>query len=238
MESEDKGRGVLVDEDVEQGRYMFEYKADVYPRKERSAREREYIANGEGCYILDVLTSDGWMCLDATRKHVTVGRLLNHAPKATATLTPSKPIFIRDKWRVGFLAARDLSAGEELTWDYSCRADGIEWLRRRSSTRAGELPLCSCILVGRWDAVLSRAFHWPKPRRCTSRVVLQTLLVMHVLRCGLSRAGTQHTVKKTAPRAGPSASDFILSEAKEVAGIGGGPSRGGARPASCNRRSW
>ena len=44
---------------------------------------------------------------------------------------------------------------------------------------------------------------------------------MYVMRCGLSCAGTQHTVKKSGPRASPSASDFILSEAKEVAGIGG-----------------
>ena len=137
VESEEKGRGVFVDEDVKAGRYMLEYKAEVYPPKQRAEREQEYMANEEGCYILDILTCDGWMCLDATRKYGTVGRLLNHAPKSLATLTTSKPMVIRGRWRVAFLAARDLSSGEELTWDYGCKPDGIEWLRRRSRTSAG-----------------------------------------------------------------------------------------------------
>ena len=137
VEMPGKGRGVVGAEHIKEGSYVLEYKAEVYPRKERAAREREYSANGEGCYILDTLTRDGWVCLDATRRLSSAGRLLNHAPKSVATLTPFKPLFVRGKWRVGFVATRDLSPGEELTWDYGCQPGGVDWLRRKSSANVG-----------------------------------------------------------------------------------------------------
>ena len=80
VEMQEKGRGVRVMEEVPVGSYVREYEADrVYPRKHRASQEEEYVRNDEGCYILDILTRDGWMCLDATRCFSSVGRLLNHA---------------------------------------------------------------------------------------------------------------------------------------------------------------
>ena len=126
-----KGRRVVVREEVPKDSYVIEYEAEVYPRRERAAREREYVWNGEGCFIVDVQTSDGWMCLDGTRRLNSLGRLLNHAPRALATLAPFGPLFLNGKWRVGFIATRNLCVGEELTWDYGCAPNGIDWLRRR-----------------------------------------------------------------------------------------------------------
>ena len=128
---EGKGRGVVVQESVPTGAFVCEYEAAVtYPRKDRPAHEEEYAKNGEGCYVLDVLTRDGWMCLDATRSFSSVGRLLNHAARPAATLTPYKPLLVGGKWRVGFVAARELMPGDELTWDYGCSPGGLEWLKR------------------------------------------------------------------------------------------------------------
>ena len=53
---------------------------------------------------------------------------MNHAPKTLATLTPYKPVLLNGIWRVGFTAARDIVAGEELTWNYPPR--GIDWLQQ------------------------------------------------------------------------------------------------------------
>ena len=61
-----KGRGVVLDA-FEEGAYLVEYEAEVYPRKEMAARLVEYRVNEEGCYVIEVLTKDGWLCLDATR---------------------------------------------------------------------------------------------------------------------------------------------------------------------------
>lgn len=119
-----KGRGVVVQDWVPKGSFVCEYESSTtYQRKHRKKHEEEYAKNGEGCFILDILTRDGWMCLDATRLYSSVGRLLNHAPKSTATLTPYKPLQISGIWRVGFTASRDLSPGTELTWDYGCKPE-------------------------------------------------------------------------------------------------------------------
>ena len=121
---EGKGRGLVVREEVTAGSYVLEYEAEVYPRKERRSHKREYIGNNEGCFIIDVQTADGWVCLDATRCLVSPGRLLNHAPRDRATLAPFKPLFLKGRWRVGFVATRDLHPGQELTWDYGCSPGG------------------------------------------------------------------------------------------------------------------
>lgn len=121
-------------EDLSKGTYVMEYEGILYPRKKRARYEKEYAANDEGCYILDILTKEGWFCIDSTRS-LSLGRLLNHAPKTIATLTPFKPLLINGKWRVGFTAARDLIAGEELTWDYGVSPGGINWLKRCAQTK-------------------------------------------------------------------------------------------------------
>ena len=86
---------------------------------------------------------------------------MNHAPKAVATLCP---LFIRGKWRVGFTAARDLHAGDELTWDYGCPPKGIEWLGQRpkhkhSASGKQFLPTGDCHTCGGllWAIVASQA---------------------------------------------------------------------------------
>ena len=103
-----------------------------HPRSMRDEKEEEYTMNEEPCMILEVETPKGWFCLDATRRFNTLGRLLNHAPPRKATAKPTKPLFIKGKWRVGVVAARDLQMGEELTWDYGCPPQGQQWLMRYS----------------------------------------------------------------------------------------------------------
>ena len=55
IDTEDKGRGVAADEDIEEKEFVVEYKYnECYPKKERKKHEEEYIQNEEGCYILEV----------------------------------------------------------------------------------------------------------------------------------------------------------------------------------------
>jgi len=37
---------------------------------------------------------------------------MNHAPKKSATVKPFKPLKVNGKWRVAFIAARDIEEGE------------------------------------------------------------------------------------------------------------------------------
>lgn len=45
-----------------------------YTRKEKLQAERDYIANGEGSYVLEVFVAGRKVYLDATRRHSTIGR--------------------------------------------------------------------------------------------------------------------------------------------------------------------
>lgn len=148
--TEEKGRGLFLLEPVKEGSYVVEYEAVVYPRTKRAQHEKEYIANSEGCFIIDVQTSGGWVCFDATRKFHSPGRLMNHSAKGEATVTPFKPLLVNGEWRLGFIAARDLQAGEELTWDYGCAPRGIEWLKKRpkvSATGKPKLNVCMACMI-------------------------------------------------------------------------------------------
>ena len=136
---EGKGRGVVATAPVKCGDYICEYSySDTYPRSKRAAREEEYSINGEGCMVLEVHTAHGWKCLDATRSHATVGRLLNHAPERSASARAFKPLLVNGVWRVAFLARRDILVGDEITWDYGCPPEGQKWLMK--NTRAGMQP--------------------------------------------------------------------------------------------------
>ena len=140
-----KGRAVFLREPIAKDTFVLEYKtSEVYPRRERQKHEDVYELNNEGCMILEVETSQGWFCLDATRRHNTLGRLMNHAPPRKATLRPFKPLFVKGKWRVGFIAVKDLDPNTELTWDYGCVADGQEWLMKRPPKKLvrGGCPVC------------------------------------------------------------------------------------------------
>lgn len=131
-ECEDRGRGVIAGECIKAGEFVAEYKySDSYSFKERRQREEEYATNREGCYILDVQLPDGrgWWCLDATRNMHCWGRYINHS--ATPNLKMWRPMMIRKKWRVGFIALRDIPKGEELTYHYGKQKNPPAWMSRK-----------------------------------------------------------------------------------------------------------
>ena len=119
---------------ISKGQWLCEYKTHrIYDWKERTLYEEEYKTNDEGCYIVDSkynLPGVGHLCFDATRCYQQIGRYLNHAKSPNATLT--QPIHVCGKWRIGFLAIRDINIGDEVVWDYgvegdiwsSCRLEG------------------------------------------------------------------------------------------------------------------
>ena len=131
----EKGRGVISRQPIWKGEYVLEYKSkEVYKRSGMDDHIHQYDLTGEGSYIMEVQTKEGWYCLDATRRMGSLGRLLNHS--ANPNLKPFRPLWVRGKWRVGFLAIRDIAAGEELTWHYSCPPQGHQWLYRHPHMKA------------------------------------------------------------------------------------------------------
>lgn len=109
---------------ISKGQWLCEYKGLVYPRRDMKAHIDQYDKNGEGCYIITSkhpVGDETRLCWDATRYLHQYGRYMNHAQHFNATTTT--PQYIRGKWRIGFLAVRDIVAGEEVLWDYGVRGE-------------------------------------------------------------------------------------------------------------------
>ena len=137
-----KGRGVVAREPICKGHYVCEYRTHrVYPvgSAEEAQLAAEYDNNGEGSYVLlytayVVPEFGARLCFDATRRFKDLGRLINHAPTGYNT-KPAKPAHLRGKWWVGLVAVRDVSEGEELTYDYGVCSE--RWMRRAGKSDSG-----------------------------------------------------------------------------------------------------
>ena len=84
--------------------------------------EQEYDQNDEGSYIVKAMypvPQFGKQCWDATRYYLQLGRYMNHAKSLNAKMT--KPYFVRKKGTIGFVACRDIEAGDEVVWDNGVR---------------------------------------------------------------------------------------------------------------------
>lgn len=105
--------------DIPKGTYLCEYRTTkVYHPKQRAKYEDEYIKNGEGSYLLETNYSPK-LIFDATRCYDQFGRFINHSNKGNCNYW--HPLFVRGKYRVGFITTRDISEGEELTYHYGIR---------------------------------------------------------------------------------------------------------------------
>ena len=117
------GRGVFALSPISKGKWLCEYKGSVTPAKQTSDQHKY----DKGSYrVTSTYTvGDGpRLCWDATRKFHQLGRYLNHAVDYNGRLT--SPEFVRGKWRIGFVAVRDIGAGHEVVWDYGVRGE-VEW---------------------------------------------------------------------------------------------------------------
>ena len=121
------GRGVFATSDIQKGEWLCEYKTSkIYNRCDKEAIEKEYRLNGEGSYVVEsayAVPGAGYLCFDATRRYEQLGRYMNHARNPNAVIT--SPMMVRKKWRIGFCAARNIKAGEEVAWNYEVQ--GQEW---------------------------------------------------------------------------------------------------------------
>ena len=144
IETNERGEGVITNEDIEKGEFVVEYKYnEAYSQKQWKARQDEYAMNNEGCYVLEAqLPMDkGWICLDATRNTNSWGRYINHS--ATPNLKPHNPVMVRGKWRVGFVALRDIQKGEELFYDYGHQRNAPDWMKKRKVIQVANV----CMLI-------------------------------------------------------------------------------------------
>ena len=101
--------------------------------------DKRYSSLGLGCYALDAYHEGRWYTFDATGTITDPGRYINHASRNN-NLTLMKPVVIAGRLRIGFVAKRNIKAGEELYYDYGVRDKEIPWLISDGKSMAQTKP--------------------------------------------------------------------------------------------------
>lgn len=116
-----RGRGAAAAKNFNCGDFICEYAACVKPKSTNLASdENRYSSLNLGCYELDAFHEGQWYTFDATGTINDPGRYINHAGRNT-NLTLMKPVLMTGHLRIGFVAKRNIQAGEELFYDYGVR---------------------------------------------------------------------------------------------------------------------
>ena len=103
--------------------------------------EKRHETEGENLYMLQAAYEGKRVVFDATYRSNSLGRLINHSKKG-ANLLLRKPIEVRGKLRIGFIAKRDIQRNEELLFDYCLesysRAELPAWYSETPAQRNDE----------------------------------------------------------------------------------------------------
>ncbi|KAJ6412621.1 hypothetical protein OIU84_005630, partial [Salix udensis] len=108
-----KGFGLRLDEDILRGQFLIEYVGEVLDVHAYEARQKDYASKGHKHFYF--MTLDGSEVIDACAKG-NLGRFINHS---------CDPNCRTEKWVVngeiciGLFALRDITKGEEVTFDYN-----------------------------------------------------------------------------------------------------------------------
>lgn len=117
---EGKGRAVFSTRLFKRGEFVCEYAGEMISYNLAKKREEMYAQDESiGCYMYFFEYKSKAYCIDATSESNRLGRLLNHSKldgncQAKLFETDARPHII-------LVASRDISAGEEMTYDYGDR---------------------------------------------------------------------------------------------------------------------
>ncbi|XP_065202642.1 histone-lysine N-methyltransferase SETD2-like [Planococcus citri] len=127
-----KGHGLRVLEDIPSGTFIMEYVGEVIDSDEFETRAMEYARGKIPHFYFMSLKSD--CIIDATVKG-NISRFINHSCEPNAE---TQKWTVQGELRIGFFSKRDISAGEEVTFDYQLQRYGKQAQRCYCET-----PSCS-----------------------------------------------------------------------------------------------
>ena len=114
-QTENMERGLFAGRDIGSGEWVVEYDGILLSQGEADKRTME--KDGFTAYFFWFKEDGRWFCIDASQDSPHPGRLINHS-RAAYNLVAKK---VPGELRVAFRSSRDISAGEELFFDYNDR---------------------------------------------------------------------------------------------------------------------
>uniref|UniRef100_A0A2P2K3Q8 Uncharacterized protein MANES_12G141700 n=1 Tax=Rhizophora mucronata TaxID=61149 RepID=A0A2P2K3Q8_RHIMU len=116
FKTEDRGWGLLADEDIKAGQFVIEYCGEVISWKEARRRSQNYVNQGlKDAFIISLNSSES---IDATKKG-SLARFINHSCQPNCE---TRKWNVLGEIRVGIFARQDIPIGMELAYDYN-----FEW---------------------------------------------------------------------------------------------------------------
>ncbi|XP_015790022.1 histone-lysine N-methyltransferase set-1-like [Tetranychus urticae] len=119
-QNDEKEKGVTSKVKIPKNEFGCEYAGDLVKFSEAKIREKNYENEHLGCYLYFFNFKGKRFCIDATKPNDRIGRLINHSRKKPNLKT--KILDLDGKPRLIFISLREISPGEELTYDYGDRS--------------------------------------------------------------------------------------------------------------------
>ncbi|XP_077299831.1 SET domain containing 2 isoform X2 [Arctopsyche grandis] len=123
IKTERKGLGIQAVDDIPRGEFLMEYVGEVLNWEQFNQRAQEYSSDKNTHHYFMSLKGDA--VIDATLKG-NISRFINHSCDPNAE---TQKWTVNGDLRIGFFSKKDITAGDEITFDYQFQRYGKEGLR-------------------------------------------------------------------------------------------------------------